>query len=177
MIRLPRPAVKRQAESTISLINVVFLMLIFFLIAGQLSPPVDPEVDLVETEDAPPLPPPDALFVDAQGALRYRGAVITAEAYLAELASEGAAELPPLPADTAEAQAATPAGPPVLLAADRELDASVLLETVDTIYRAGASKVSLVTMGETPEAAGDLPADTPEGTANATPDAGVGADQ
>lgn len=48
-VRIPREKTKRKMESTISLINIVFLMLIFFLVAGQLAPPADKEVDLVET--------------------------------------------------------------------------------------------------------------------------------
>ncbi|MEX0279340.1 MAG: ExbD/TolR family protein, partial [Ruegeria sp.] len=40
MIRYARPRHKR--DSTIPLINVVFLMLIFFLIAGTIATPLDP---------------------------------------------------------------------------------------------------------------------------------------
>ncbi|MAA99947.1 MAG: hypothetical protein CMN87_13030 [Stappia sp.] len=163
MIRLPNPVEKRKAESTISLINVVFLMLIFFLIAGQLSPPVDPEVELVRTEQAPPLPPPDALFVSAEGELRYRGNAITPEAYMVLRRQEAEREADNTPAEPADPAPATvtpeeggetvsgPAprdGPPVMLAADRNLAADRLLEVVDGLYRLGAAKVSLVTTGQ-----------------------------
>lgn len=173
MIRLPNPVEKRKAESTISLINVVFLMLIFFLIAGQLSPPVDPEVELVRTEQAPPLPPPDALFVDAEGELRYRGKPISAEAFMVQRRQDVAREAAGGSAITGEAggsasapvaateetgAASAPAsgavsrdGPPVMLAADRALAADRLLEVVDGLYRLGASKVSLVTTGQDQE--------------------------
>ena len=161
MIRLPNPVEKRKAESTISLINVVFLMLIFFLIAGQLSPPVDPEVDLVRTEQAPPLPPPDALFASAEGELRYRGNAISAEAYMVLRRQETEREVDDTPAGptvtgtTAPEAGGEPAsglaprdGPPVMLAADRNLAADRLLEIVDELYRLGAEKVSLVTTGQ-----------------------------
>ncbi|GGF01332.1 hypothetical protein GCM10007285_31170 [Stappia taiwanensis] len=130
---------KRPQENTLSLINIVFLMLIFFLIAGQLSPPVDPEVSLAETTGAPPLPPPDALFADAEGVLRYRGQATSAEAFMTDHARgrETAGErepgdVPPLPA--------------IRLAADRALPAVRLLTLVDALYAAGAGSVSVVTM-------------------------------
>ena len=47
MIR-PSPP-RRGRDSTIALINIVFLMLIFFLIAGTVAPPLDREIDLVDT--------------------------------------------------------------------------------------------------------------------------------
>lgn len=122
MIRLPNPVEKRKAESTISLINVVFLMLIFFLIAGQLSPPVDPEVELVRTEQAPPLPPPDALFVDAEGELRYRGKPISAEAFMVQRRQDVAREAAGGSAITGEAGGSA-SGPAAPVAATEETGA------------------------------------------------------
>ncbi|MCA1300537.1 ExbD/TolR family protein [Stappia indica] len=135
---------KRPQENTLSLINIVFLMLIFFLIAGQLSPPVDPSVSLAQTTGAPPLPPPDALFADAEGVLRYRGQVLSAEAFMADHAQGR---------ETAGAEGAAddaPARPAIRLAADRALPAVRLLTLVDALYAAGAGSVSVVTVRATP---------------------------
>lgn len=140
MIRIRQKPPKRQAESTISLINIVFLMLIFFLIAGQLAPPVEPSVTLAETVDAPPLAPPDALFVDKDGALTYRGQPTDIAAYLAALA-------PGVPAGEASEGEGGSSGPPVMLAVDRDLGAARVLEIAEDLYRAGAGSVSLVTSG------------------------------
>lgn len=144
MIKVRQAPPKRQAESTISLINIVFLMLIFFLIAGQLAPPVDPDVTLAETTEAPPLAPPDALFADSEGRLSHRGRPVEIPAYLAALEAEA-----PLAEDAAPApgEDAGTGGPAVLLAVDRDLDAARMLEIADQLYRAGAGKVSLVTRG------------------------------
>lgn len=148
MIKVRQKPPKRQAESTISLINIVFLMLIFFLIAGQLAPPVDPDVTLVETSEAPPLAPPDALFADSEGRLSHRGQPVEIAAYLAALGAEAPVgdEAAPAPGPVPSEDAGT-GGPAVLLAVDRDLDAARMLEIADQLYRAGAGKVSLVTRG------------------------------
>ncbi|QGZ37142.1 ExbD/TolR family protein [Stappia indica] len=149
MIKVRQAPPKRQAESTISLINIVFLMLIFFLIAGQLAPPVDPDVTLAETTEAPPLAPPDALFADSEGRLSHRGQPVEIAAYLAALGADGPASgLAPGPAPgPVPGEDAGTGGPAVLLAVDRDLDAARMLEIADQLYRAGAGKVSLVTRG------------------------------
>ena len=149
MIKVRQAPPKRQSESTISLINIVFLMLIFFLIAGQLAPPVDPDVTLAETTEAPPLAPPDALFADSEGRLSHRGQPVEIAAYLAALGADGpASSLAPGPAPgPVPGEDAGTGGPAVLLAVDRDLDAARMLEIADQLYRAGAGKVSLVTRG------------------------------
>jgi biopolymer transport protein ExbD len=149
MIKVRQAPPKRQAESTISLINIVFLMLIFFLIAGQLAPPVDPDVTLAETTEAPPLAPPDALFADSEGRLSHRGQPVEIAAYLAALGADGPASglAPGLAPGPAPGEDAGTGGPAVLLAVDRDLDAARMLEIADQLYRAGAGKVSLVTRG------------------------------
>ena len=127
-VRFPREKTKRKMESTISLINIVFLMLIFFLVAGQLAPPADKEVDLVETTDAESLPPPDALYARADGTLVFRGQPTDAASYLAAN---------PLPEEGPESI--------LKLAVDRNLDAARLVEIVDELYGAGAPGIRVVT--------------------------------
>jgi biopolymer transport protein ExbD len=75
---------KPRREPTIALINVVFLMLVFFMVAGALAPPLDPTLSLVDTAELEGRPPPDALVLHADGRLSYRGAALgDAAAYLA----------------------------------------------------------------------------------------------
>ncbi|MBN9671929.1 biopolymer transporter ExbD [Labrenzia aggregata] len=128
MIKIPQKPVKRPLESTVSLINIVFLMLIFFLVAGQLAPPQDREVTLSEAATEDRMPPPDALYVRADGALYYRDEPITAETYLTE-----------------HSKAGDEAGQLVKLAADKDLEAGRLLEHVSALYKAGAERVVVVT--------------------------------
>ena len=74
---------KSHREPTIALINVVFLMLVFFMVAGSLAPSMDPSVRLVEASDLEASPPPDALVIRADGSLSFRGAELTSpEAYV-----------------------------------------------------------------------------------------------
>jgi biopolymer transport protein ExbD len=44
-----RKTARQGREPTIALINIVFLMLIFFLVAGTLAAPLDKELKLVST--------------------------------------------------------------------------------------------------------------------------------
>lgn len=126
MIRIPRPQTPRQREGTIALINIVFLMLIFFLIAGTLAPPLDPEVRLITTIEAERAEPPQALFLTASGELRSGGAAVTVESYVAAL-RDGA------PSVT------------VKLAADRDLPAERLIDVIAELRGAGVERVSVVT--------------------------------
>ena len=121
----PRP---RQAkEPTIALINVVFLMLVFFMIAGTLASPLGNSVELVETSDLEGREPPDALVIRADGTLEYRGAELTdAEAYVERASIE-------LPLDV------------VRLVPDRALPAIRLKEVSDALRALGANKVFVVT--------------------------------
>jgi biopolymer transport protein ExbD len=125
MMRLARPKPSRERESTIALINIVFLMLIFFLIAGTVAPPLDGDVSLIATSEAEPAEPPDALVALADGSLHFRGKATTPEAFMAARADEPE--------------------PKVKLAADRDLPAADLIEIVAALRAAGAANVRVVT--------------------------------
>ena len=83
---------KRRKEPTIALINIVFLMLVFFLVAGTLSRPLEGDLDLVRTADLEGALPPDTLVVHPDGQLSFRGGSINGiEDFLATRTEE---ELP-----------------------------------------------------------------------------------
>ena len=130
-MRLARPPKRNPQESTITLINVVFLMLIFFLIAGTLTPPLDKDVTLISTLESEQAEPPDALFVTADGVLRARGEEVTAAGYVAAVRQK---ELPP-PQDPVT----------VKIAADRDLPAERLIAIVGELRDAGAARIAVVT--------------------------------
>ena len=122
-----KPKVRQTREPTIALINVVFLMLVFFMIAGTLAPPLSNSVQLVETQDLEGREPPDALVIRADGALEYRGTELTSvEAYVERASID-------LPIDT------------VRLVPDRALPAVRLKEISDTLRTMGAKQVFVVT--------------------------------
>ena len=81
MIRRHRRA---RSEPTIALINIVFLMLIFFMVAGTLAPPLDRTLSLVKTADLDSTAAPDAIVVHSDGRLQYQGEELSsAAAYIA----------------------------------------------------------------------------------------------
>ncbi|MFS4583522.1 ExbD/TolR family protein [Phaeobacter sp. C3_T13_0] len=115
----------RAKEPTIALINIVFLMLIFFMIAGTLAGPIDRKVSLIKTTDIDGREPPDALVIYADGTLHLRGVIVTdATAYLAELTTKERAVVRIVP--------------------DRDLPAHKLVGIGSALRAAGAERVMLV---------------------------------
>jgi biopolymer transport protein ExbD len=125
IIQLPRPREARQRENTIALINIVFLMLIFFLIAGTLTPPLDNDVKLIATVEAIPADPPEALFITAEGELRWQGRTTTVADFLSGRGAENEE--------------------PIKIAADRSLLAEKLIDVVGELRASGADRIVVVT--------------------------------
>lgn len=100
-----RPAKpRRQSEPTIALINIVFLMLIFFMVASTLAPPLDPDLTLVDTRTLDGREPPNALVLAADGSLRFRGTPVDGpEVYLQTLNDRSQARIVPDRAAPADA--------------------------------------------------------------------------
>lgn len=121
----PKP--DQAKEPTIALINVVFLMLVFFMIAGSIAPPLSNSVQLAETRDLEGREPPDALVIRADGVLEYRGAELTSVgAYVDRAALE-------LPLDS------------VRVVPDRALPATELVKVSTELRGLGAKKIFVVT--------------------------------
>ena len=113
---------RRKRDTTIALINIVFLMLIFFLIAGTVAPPLNPDLELVDTSGLEGREPPNALVLLEDGTLSFRG----------------------IPTDPATYMQGHGAGP-VRIVPDRDASAPRLVEITGTLRRLGASSVILVT--------------------------------
>lgn len=117
---------KTKSEPTIALINIVFLMLIFFLVAGTLAQPLDTRLELVNTKDLSSRPPPNALVVHQDGTLTYRGEAVAHAAEYAAGLDEGTLAR-------------------VLVVPDRNLSADRLVDVSQTLRQAGAGSVVVVT--------------------------------
>lgn len=87
MFRFSPPRRAHMAESVVPMINVVFLLLIFFLMTAQLQAPAAVEVVLPESEQGKELPEAVELFVSKSGEIVGGGLV--GQAALA-LVTEGA---------------------------------------------------------------------------------------
>ena len=79
---MKRCKLQTRRDPVISLINIVFLILIFFMIAGTLASPPDPSVRFVQTQDLECCVPPDAVSIDKTGQLRRGGAPVSLESLL-----------------------------------------------------------------------------------------------
>ncbi|MEM8576704.1 MAG: biopolymer transporter ExbD [Pseudomonadota bacterium] len=118
-----KPARRAKAEPTIALINIVFLMLVFFMVAGTLSPPIDGSLKLVNTADLEGRAPAYALVLTEDGTLRYRGAPAAGpDAYFAEHGRDVVRVMP-----------------------DRAVPATELLRVARELRAAGAERVLIVT--------------------------------
>lgn len=119
------PPPRRRSEPTIALINVVFLMLVFFLVAGQIAAPTDRDLRLVEAEAAAARAPDDALIIRRDGSTAFRGAPMAPEAFAAARIAAGAPVMRILP--------------------DREASAADLLRIAAALRAGGATGLRIVT--------------------------------
>ncbi|MCR9272579.1 MULTISPECIES: ExbD/TolR family protein [Mameliella] len=117
---------KAEREPTIALINIVFLMLIFFLVAGTLARPLDKDLTLVRTAELDTTAPADALVIHADGRMTWRGASQdSAASFMTQLPAEARARLRVIP--------------------DRDLNAADLVRIGRALRGAGAEKIVIVT--------------------------------
>jgi len=74
MRRLPRPSERIQLDFSLAIVNIVLLLILFFLATGRLLNPPSQDVDLAETSELPldELPSP-ILIVTADGAWELDG--------------------------------------------------------------------------------------------------------
>lgn len=112
-----------RGEPTIALINIVFLMLIFFLIAGSLAPRPDGDVALVSLTEITTEPPSDALVMLTDGSLRHAGETLTLEGALARFGDADRVRLLP----------------------DRDAPAAELVALAQALRAAGIAQLVIVT--------------------------------
>lgn len=129
---IPEPPRPPRRETILPMINVVFLLLIFFLISARLTPPEPFAVTVPEAAEGDPGEAPMTLFMDATGQLGFRDA-LGEEAALAALAAA---------LDTA---AVRDASPRVLLRADKSVPGAAVAALLPKLGALGLSDVSLVT--------------------------------
>jgi biopolymer transport protein ExbD len=119
----PRPR-RQRGENIVPMINVVFLLLIFFLMTAQIAPPEPFEVSPPQSEAKGPAEDPDTLYVSQTGVLAYEGA--RGDAALAALSARDPAV-------------------PLTLRADAGLSAVSLAALLPKLAAAGVRETRLVT--------------------------------
>ncbi|WP_310618754.1 ExbD/TolR family protein [Flexibacterium corallicola] len=126
-MRLTLKKEKRPFENTIPLINVVFLMLIFFLFAGTIDRDSAKDINPAEVaEEAERELIAGALIVDAEGAMTMEGAEIS----LPDIADTG-----PYSKEA-----------PLMLVADKSLNAKSLTRLLGQLKKLGVNHISLITI-------------------------------
>ena len=128
-MKLHLPAPKRSDDDLVPLINVVFLLLIFFLLVGTLMPTPPVPIRYAEGGDRPlPAVPVGALLVTAGGAVHLDGERFSAGQIAARL------------------QAARDGTASIAVVADRGLTMRDLGPVLDALAAAGFAEVELVTV-------------------------------
>ena len=127
----PHPA-GSPVEPTLALINVVFLLLLFFVVTGTIVYQHDrsilPPISMLLNPGKAPV---DGIYVDADGTLRFRGEVQGAAGIALALGAGGESD---------------PAARTVQVVADRRLRAQTLLAIVKDLKGHGLTSLSIVTV-------------------------------
>ena len=124
MIDLSPPPARQRAESIVPMINVVFLLLIFFLMTSNLATPEPFEVNPPRANSEAETEVERILYVDKTGRTAFDG-------------NEGPAALTALAAISETA-------PIIQLRADAELEANVLAKLLKDLTAAGLTRVELI---------------------------------
>jgi biopolymer transport protein ExbD len=108
-MRLPTHEPKRLREPIGPLVDVVFLLLVFFLLAGNLEPPPPievnpPESESYEAQDRGPL----RILLDAEGRIAFDGKVLSREGLAAAIGARALFDEPR--SAQVEADSLAPAG-------------------------------------------------------------------
>ncbi|PTW61609.1 biopolymer transport protein ExbD [Breoghania corrubedonensis] len=158
-MRMHEPMERARTDNTIALINVVFLMLIFFLFAGSVEPndahdvnPPDVSVERAKTDTG------GALVILSDGTMTLRGKTIAPDALVATLTAGGEEE---------RAQ-------PLRIVADKSLPASALNGILVSAREAGRERIVLVARQAPGDAGAEATAQEGAATASA-PEPGAGA--
>ncbi len=120
----PRPT-RAARENIVPMINVVFLLLIFFLMTAQIAPPEPFKITPPQSRGAVPADGQATLYVDANGA----------QAFGAAQGDKVFALLANLPAST-----------PLLIRADAAFKASQLASLLAKLAAIGITDVAIVTV-------------------------------
>ena len=135
--KLRRPRRGQEMEGTLPLINVVFLLLVFFMVAGALERldafQVDaPRADANDTTR----PERNVVLIGADGRLAYEDRIVPGPEDLGATVAEARALAGPEALDA-----------PLTVKADAAADAAFVVGVLEALRSAGVRRVSLMTEG------------------------------
>lgn len=129
------PAQRPRSESVVPMINIVFLLLIFFLMTAQIAPPAPFEVTPPEAENETPAEGTFTLHISPEGTLGYADA--EGDRALKSLAAARESHCQEVACDET--------GPVLLLRVDGAADGAALAKLMGQIGETGFQTVKLVT--------------------------------
>lgn len=130
-MRLPVPPPREYSEHVLPLINIVFLLLIFFMLSATLEPPLPFAVTTPESQrNSPGGPTEDVVVVAADGRVGVGGQEIRR----GELVS------------VAVRERVGRGGRPVKLKMDANTDARLFLDIIEDLKQAGIEQIVLLTV-------------------------------
>jgi len=134
----PKQAFRRRGDNMLPAINVIFLLLLFLVVAGSIHEGFSRDISPPVSASTTGLQPVTAEFVLVpQGGLQLEGRPITVAEWVARLNRDGV----PVPAA-------------VRLRADAGEPAGQLVTLLDAFRQAGVARVALVTLGTAAAAGG-----------------------
>ena len=123
---IPSETRPKSSAWVLQFINIVFLILLFFLVGGTIAETPNPDIlPPITLQSNSTNPPQDALYVDATGETQFHGQVQTVESFIATGAK---------------------ANEQLLIVADLRLPAHALLKIIAKLNVAGFSDLNLVTV-------------------------------
>ena len=135
-MQIPLRENPRRDGNVLPLINIVFLMLIFFLLAGTIAPKTDFDLTPATSRNSPAATAPaNAVYVSQEGFISVAGTEIVEDEVSDALAS----------------LAAHLDGRPLEIVADHEADATLVLTIAETAKVAGIGRVKLITLRASPQ--------------------------
>lgn len=134
-LRFESPPPRSSEERILPLVNVVFLLLLFFMVSGQIAPsdPIEATPPQSSSEDLPE----SALLqilVDAEGRLAVDGVVVE-DSEFEQYVSERLGEIGPVS---------------IHLKADGAAEAILIIDLMDRLREAGAGDLTLLTLPRVP---------------------------
>jgi len=127
-MQIPIPQRRPTRESVVPMINVVFLLLVFFLMTSQIAPPDPVEISPPRAEQGAPVDHGARLFVGRDGVPRYGD--LAGDAALTALAARD------------------PASGPAILAADGAVPAEAMARLMRQMAGMGIARVELSVVSE-----------------------------
>lgn len=135
------PPRRKIPENIVPMINVVFLLLVFFLMTAQIAPPDPFKITPPDTNQTTPPPEGDfTLYLGSEGKLSFAGQIMAEEATLTAL--QAAVETYCSNRDCGPDNLV----PPLVLRADAMAPATTLAALMPRLGALGFSEIQLVTV-------------------------------